>query len=61
MGAGTKAAAVQPRPKKLYREKDERPAVGIKASAKHAMARQEHERAAALSGPTGAPSDAPLA
>ena len=32
----------------------------VKASAKHAMARQDHEgRAAALSGPTGAPSDAP--
>ena len=43
MGAGTKAAAVQPRPKKLYREKDERPAVGIKASAKHAASAKQAE------------------
>ena len=43
MGAGTKAAAVQPRPKKLYREKEERPAVGIKASAKNAASAKQAE------------------
>ena len=43
-------------------DKLERQMLAVKASAKHAMARQDHEgRAAALSGPTGAPSDAPLA
>ena len=41
-------------------DKLERQMLVVKASAKHAMARQDHEgRAAALSGPTGAPSDAP--
>ena len=49
------AGAVEPQ------DKLERQMLAVKASAKHAMARQEHERAAALSGPTGAPSDAPLA
>ena len=43
MGAGTKAAVVQPRPKKLYREKEERPAVGIKASAKNAASAKQAE------------------